>query len=183
MNHLVIASAVCLNLAVLLGSVDGLYFHLWKYRLFKWKESRFEHLLHTVRAFLFIPIAWLLFGKNYGGWRLWVGIVFASVDAIVELIDILVERRSRANLGGLSTAEYAIHVNATGLRFVALALIFVAKPAEAWSLTAPTLLEPPYPPWLTWLMLNTIPGGLIAALAHLWLLRAKYQFKSHSKIL
>jgi hypothetical protein len=178
MSHTVIVAAICLNLAILLGSVDGVYFHLWKYRLFKWKESRFEHLLHTVRAFLFIPIAWLLFGQNYGGWLLWVGIMLASADAIVELLDILIERRSRVKLGGLSPAEYAIHVNATGLRFAALALIFVAKPVEAWDLSGPLLLNPPYPSWLAWLMLNTIPGSLIAGLAHLWLMKPKYRAAS-----
>jgi hypothetical protein len=178
MNHLVIAAAICLGLAVLLGSVDGLYFHLWKYRLFKWQESRFEHLLHTIRAFLFIPIVWLLFGKNYGGLWLWVGVTFAAGDAVIELIDVLVERRSRTNLGGLSTGEYAIHVNSTGLRLAALALIFAAKPVEAWGLTAPTLLDPPYPSWLSWLMLNMIPGSLVAALAHVWLMRSKFQVKN-----
>jgi hypothetical protein len=175
MNHLVIAAAVCLSLAVLLGSVDGLYFHLWKYRLFKWKGSRFEHLLHTIRAFLFIPIAWLLFGKNYGGFWLWVGVTFAAVDAVIELIDVLVERRSRTSLGGLSTGEYAIHVNSTGLRLAALALIFAAKPVEAWSLASPVILAPAYPSWLSWLILNLIPGSLLAALAHAWLMRSKYQ--------
>jgi hypothetical protein len=39
------------------------------------------------------------------------------------------------------------------------------------------LFEPPYPSWLTWLMLNAIPGGLAAALAHVWLMRAKYQLE------
>lgn len=175
MNHLVIAAAICLGLAVLLGSVDGLYFHLWKYRLFKRKESRFEHLLHAIRAFLFIPIVWLLFGKNYGGFWLWVGVTFAAIDAVVELIDVLVERRSRASLGGLSTGEYAIHVNSTGLRLAALALIFAAKPVEAWSLASPTILAPAYPSWLSWMTLNIIPGSLIAAFAHVWLMRAKYR--------
>ncbi|MGH9767120.1 MAG: hypothetical protein ACREAB_06755 [Blastocatellia bacterium] len=32
MNNAVIVSAICLNLAILLGSVDGVYFHLWKHR-------------------------------------------------------------------------------------------------------------------------------------------------------
>ncbi len=175
MDHTVIVAAICLILAVLLGSVDGLYFHLWKYRLFKWPQSRFEHLLHTIRAFLSIPAGWLLFGKNYGGWLLWVGVIFASADAVVELIDTLIERRSRADLGGLSTAEYAVHINATGLRFAALALVFVAKPVESWSLSSPTLLDPPYPSWLTWLILTSIPGSLIGAFAHVWLMRSKYR--------
>jgi hypothetical protein len=67
------------------------------------------------------------------------------------------------------------------LRFAALVLIFVAKPAEAWSLNAPALLEPPYPSWLTWMILSLIPGGLIGALAHLWLMQSKFREAEASK--
>lgn len=175
MNRLVVASTICINLAVLLGMVDGIYYHLWKYRLFGRSESRFEHVLHTVRAFLFLPIFWLLYGENYGGWALWLGVFFVAADSIVELIDVLIERRSRADIGGLSTGEYAIHVNATALRLAALALIFAAKPVEAWSLTAPLVLSPSYPSWVNWFALNSVPAGLIGVLAHLWLMREKYR--------
>ena len=64
MNHLMIAALLCLALAIVLGAIDGSYYHLQKYRLYANAESRFEHQLHTIRAFLFAPIIWLLFGSK-----------------------------------------------------------------------------------------------------------------------
>jgi hypothetical protein len=177
MNHLITAAVISLNVAVLLGAVDGLYFHLWKYKLYGRSETRYEHKLHTIRAFLFIPIVWLLFGKNYGGWLLWAGVLMAAADTIVELLDVFCEMKSRAGIGGLSTGEYAIHLNATGLRFVALTLILLAKPASAWELNAPWEIAPEYPSWVTWLALNSIPGGLLGGLLHVWLMRARYRVR------
>src|SRR6185369_8512911 len=87
MNHLITAAVISLNAAVLLGAVDGLYFHLWKYRLYSRPETRYEHKLHTLRAFLFIPIVWLLFGKNYGGLLLWAGVLATVADLLIELLD------------------------------------------------------------------------------------------------
>ncbi len=175
MDQLVIAAVICLNLALLLGTVDGLYYHLWKYKLYGRAETRYEHKLHTARAFLFIPIVWLLFGKNYGGWLLWVGVLAAAADLIVELFDVFCEIKSRASIGGLSTGEYAIHINATALRFAALALLVAAKPAFAWQLGTPLEIAPAYPHWVTWLAFNAIPGSLFAGALHLWLLRQKYR--------
>lgn len=175
MNHLMIAALICLALASVLGIIDGSYYHLQKYRLYAHAESRFEHQLHTIRAFLFAPIIWLLFGRNYGGWLLWLGVLVFAVDAIVELIDVLVENRSRAKMGGLSTGEYAIHINATGLRIAAIALVLAAKPLPAWTLSSPSLIEPDYPAWLGWLALLVAGGSLIGGAQHLWLMRAKYR--------
>lgn len=178
MNHLVIVAVICLNLVILLGTVDGLYFHLWKYRLYGRTESLYEHKLHTIRAFLFIPMVWLLFGKNYGGLWLWSGVLVVAVDLVVELMDVLCEIKSRAGIGGLSTSEYLVHVNATGLRFVALALILAAKPLSAWGLSAPLETDPAYPLWVTWLALSTIPGSVIGGALHLWLMQARYRRRS-----
>ena len=175
MNHLLIAALICLALAVVLGGIDGAYYHIQKYKLHQHTESRFEHLLHTIRAFLFAPIVWLLFGRNYGGWLLWLGVLAFAIDSVVELIDVLVENRSRAKLGGLSTGEYAIHVNATGLRIAAVALVLAAKPVAAWSLASPVLLEPGFPVWLSWSMLCVVVSSVIGGVQHLWLLRTKPQ--------
>lgn len=180
MNHLMIAALICLALAIVLGAIDGTYYHLQKYQLHQHAESRFEHQLHTIRAFLFAPIVWLLFGRNYGGWLLWLGVLAFAIDSIVELIDVLVENRSRAKLGGLSTGEYAIHVNATGLRIAAVALALASKPVAAWSLVSPVLLEPGFPAWLGWLMLCIVAGSVIGGVQHLWLLRTKPQTVSQA---
>ena len=48
---LVVAS---LALFAAVGAYDGLYLHLWKYRLYAREESRREHALHTAVAFLFV---------------------------------------------------------------------------------------------------------------------------------
>ncbi|HEX8999432.1 MAG TPA: hypothetical protein VGB07_06005 [Blastocatellia bacterium] len=180
MNHLMIAALICLALATVLGAIDGTYYHLKKYQLHLRAESRFEHQLHTIRAFLFAPIVWLLFGWNSGGWLLWLGVLAFAIDSIVELIDVLVENRSRAKLGGLSTGEYAIHVNATGLRIAAVALALAAKPVAAWSLDSPSLIEPDFPAWLSWLMFCVVGGSVIGGVQHLWLLRAKPQTASQA---
>jgi len=173
MNHLMIAALICLALAIVLGAIDGTYYHLKKYQLHLHAESRFEHQLHTIRAFLFAPIVWLLFGRNYGGWLLWLGVLAFAVDSVVELIDVLVENRSRAKLGGLSTGEYAIHVNATGLRIAAVALILAAKPPFAWASSSDLLVEQAYPAWVSCGALLTAGGSLIGGVQHLWLLRSK----------
>ncbi len=175
MNSIVMASLICLTVAILLGAIDGSYYHLKKYQLYLHAESRFEHQLHTTRAFLFAPIYWLLYGRNFGGWMLWLGVLMFTTDAIVETIDVLVENRSRRNLGGLSTGEYAIHVNATGLRLASTALILASKPVAAWSLSSPTLIEPAYPEWLAWLALLIGGASVIGGIQHLWLMRAKYR--------
>ena len=102
---------------------------------------------------------------------LWLGVLAFAADAIVETIDVLVENRSRRNLGGLSTGEYAIHINATGLRLASTALILAAKPFAAWSFSSPTLIEPAYPEWLAWLALLVVGTSLIGGIQHLWLMR------------
>jgi len=170
MSSLLIAALVCLALALILGGIDGVYYHLKRYQLYLHAESRFEHQLHAARAFLLAPILWLLFGQNYGGWLLWLGILFFAADTVVELIDVLIENRSRAKFGGLTTGEYAIHVNATALRVAGVALILAAKPATAWSFSSVVTLEPDHPVWLAWLIMFVAAKSLIGGIQHLWLM-------------
>lgn len=170
MSSLLIAALFCLALALILGGIDGVYYHLKRYQLYLHAESRFEHQLHAARAFLLAPILWLLFGQNYGGWFLWLGILFFAADTVVELIDVLIENRSRAKFGGLTTGEYALHVNATALRVTGIALILAAKPATAWNLSSATALEPHHPAWLSWLVVIVAAGSLIGGIQHLWLM-------------
>ena len=151
-----------------LGIFDGIYFHIYLYRLHMYPESRLEHWLHTARGFIFAPIAYLFFVTNASGLAFWAGFACLVVDLLLESFDVLVEKKAREKLGGMSSVEALIHVMATGFRMAALALVISQKPLAAWSL-APGLELPPFPPYLRWMgilfMVSTFWGGL----SHVWL--------------
>lgn len=140
MDHLVIIAFVFLNLFMVLGAVDLFYFHIWKYRLHTRAESRYEHKLHMAFAFLMVPVAYLLFYQNFGGWALWAGVAAVAAALGTELLDVFSENDSRSSIGGLSTAEYALHVVLTILKVAAFAFIFASKPLAAWNLSSPAVL-------------------------------------------
>lgn len=136
---------VLLILFIILGTFDGLYFHLFKYRLHLIPAARREHLIHTARAFVFVPISLLLFVYNSSGLLLWLGIVLVALDGYLELLDILEERKSRASLGGISSEEAAIHVFASSFKFAAILLLLSTKDSSAYMSLHPTLLEQSLP--------------------------------------
>ncbi|HMS08015.1 MAG TPA: hypothetical protein PKE66_00920 [Pyrinomonadaceae bacterium] len=140
MEHLVILGFAFLNLFMVLGAIDLFYFHIWKYKLHTRAESRNEHKLHMAFAFLMVPVAYFLFFQNFGGWALWAGVAAVVAALGTELLDVMSENDSRASIGGLSTAEYSLHVVLTILKIAAFAFMFASKPLEAWSLSSPALL-------------------------------------------
>ena len=174
MEHLIIAAVAFLGLFTMIASIDGLYFHLWKYRLHTRPQTLYEHKLHTVRAFLFIPTVFFLFLKNFAGTVLWLGMLVVLFDLGIEMMDVLCERDSRASIGGLSSAEYAVHVLATTVRIAAIALILAAKPAQAWRLSAPTTMGD-YPALVTYAALNIIAVSAVVGGLHIWLMQKKYR--------
>ena len=136
-----VSAAVCLVLFGLLGAIDGIYFHMIKYKLHLHPPAKFEHQIHTFRGILFIPIIALFFYWNVSGPLLWLGIGLLFIDFIAELVDIAVEKDARAEIGGISSVEAAFHVTATGFRMAALAIVIVSKPIESfyWSTDSWTL--------------------------------------------
>lgn len=140
MEHLVILGFVFLNLFMVLGAVDLFYFHIWKYKLHTRAESRYEHKLHMAFAFLMVPVAFLLYYQNFGGYALWAGVLFVGAALSTELLDVFSENDSRASIGGLSTLEYALHVALTILKVASFAFIFASKPVTAWELSSPFVL-------------------------------------------
>lgn len=129
-------SGVFFALFAFIGAFDGIYFHLIKYKLHLSPSSRLEHQIHTLRAFLFIPIVYFLFAQNSVGLGLWVGILFTVIDLGVEVVDILVEKESRKNLGGISSVESVVHVAATSCRVAAILLILLSKNPNEYALGA-----------------------------------------------
>lgn len=168
------AATVFLILFGIIAAVDGLYFHLWKYRLYAQPDSIYEHKLHTAQGILFIPIVFFLFYANFGGIALWVGMFFIVVETAIEIMDVLTEKDSRAALGGLSSMEYAAHALAIMFRTFAIALAVAVKPMSAWSLSSPVMLNEQFQ-FASSVAFNTIVGNLLVVALHFWLMRDKYR--------
>ncbi|HEX7151111.1 MAG TPA: hypothetical protein VF618_06450 [Thermoanaerobaculia bacterium] len=151
-----------------LSFLDGVYLHLWRFRLQERPESRYEHLTHTWRAVLFIPILALLFLVDAGGWLLWTGIAFLLADLVVEIADARSERDSRSWQGGLTTGEYILHLVLTGVRVAGVTLALAAKPAAAWLLDAPLRLSTA-PTALSLVAELMLPGAVLVAALHVLL--------------
>jgi hypothetical protein len=160
MPGLLLVSVVPLFAAFLLGAVDGLYFHLRQYRLFAFPESRGEHLIHTIRAFLVLPPLALLYLADAAGLCLWTAAAAIAIDQLMLALDLREEATSRRRFGGLAPTEYQIHVAANGLHGIALTLALASRPATAWSVTACSVGA------------SSLPLAIQALVAVLWLASA-----------
>lgn len=168
------AASLLLLMYAGLALLDGFYLHLWKYRLYSHPESRYEHKLHTARALVFPFVLYVLFAGNFAGILWWTGVLAAAGDLLIGVLDVLEENNARAIFGGLSRLEYLVHVLANGVHFAWLALICIAKPPEAWDLSASVILSDPYPPLAGLAFWCLLPGAGLAAFLHLWLLQQRY---------
>jgi hypothetical protein len=88
---------------------------------------------------VFCPLSVLFFVIDARGALLWVAIALLALDFTLEMIDVLVEKQSRAKLGGVSSVESAVHVAATGFKAAALTAVLVAKPLSAYAIGHPLL--------------------------------------------
>lgn len=148
-----------------IAGVDGLYFHLYRYRLYRRPQSRREHRLHTINAFLFVPLVASLFVAAPRGLFLWLALLLFLASLAVEILDVLCEPDSRRDLGGLLPSEYLMHFLMSGLRVGAIVPLLVTPPVADWLPQSTTLgLRP------LWLLLcgAYIAGpGIGIALLHL----------------
>lgn len=163
-----ITITILLILFIILGTFDGLYFHLYKYRLHLVPSARREHLIHTLRAFVFVPLSLLLFVYNSSGLFLWTAIALVIADAYLELIDILEERKSRAPLGGITSEESAIHVFASSFKFAALLLMFTTKSADNYFSLTPWILDEPIPEHLSFVGAAFAAGSFLGGVYSLF---------------
>ncbi len=161
---------ILLVLFCLLGAFDGLYFHLFKYKLHLHPSARKEHIIHTARAFVFVPMSLLLFVFNSEGIFLYAGIFLVLVDLGLELVDILEERKSRAPLGGISSEETAIHVFASSFKLAAITTLLLTKEAAAFT-TMRAIETVPLPDYLRILGLLFAIGCLIGGIQSVMMMR------------
>lgn len=112
-----------------IGAVDVLWFHIWRLRLYARPHSAGEQLTHLVRHVLFSALAAMFV---LGAPREWILGVLA-LDLLNSLLDVALEPRSRAPVGGISGREAALHALATFMLGAVFALTLTAS--EGWSPT------------------------------------------------
>lgn len=159
------AAAVCLVLFTAIAGVDGLYFHIYRYRLYLRPQSRYEHRLHTLNAWLFVPLVSLLFCATPTGLFLWLALLLFLASLAIEILDVLCEPASRRDLGGLVASEYLMHFLMSGLRFGAIGPLLTSTPLSDWRLAHSSL--GPRPLWMFLLGLYIAGPGVGIAALHL----------------
>ncbi len=174
---LIVAACICFIIHALVASIDGVYFHLIKYKLHTHPESVTEHLTHTLRAGTMSVSAWLFFVNNSGGWLLWCGVLLILCDLCVETWDVLIERKSREHLGGLDPVEYLVHAHSIALYSASYALILASKPAAAFALDSPISLEP-YPDLVRLAGLAVAISAALGTIQHTVYLHPRYRARS-----
>ena len=104
-----------LLIAANVGAVDGLYYHLYKFRLATQPSARGETLTHVWRAIsTSFALLVLAAGTPSGGWY-WALVATFGSDFVIDLVDVSLEPNSRKPLGGLPTLEYVIHIAVTAM--------------------------------------------------------------------
>jgi len=164
MTHLVLASTAFLAVHAALGLLDGVYLHLWRYRLHAHPSSQREHRWHTLRAVLFPFMVATLYLAPPTGWMLWTGVAIVAVDLAILLADVIDEPDSRAPMGGLPGREYMLHVVLVTAHIASVTLLFAALPLDAWSVGSTAMVE--WPEATRLLAVNLLPGGVGIALLH-----------------
>ena len=126
------ASVVLLFAFLAIASVDGFYFHIYKYRLYRRRDSQREHGMHTINALLLpLCVAPLVLADAHGAW-LWAAVAVNAGAFVIESVDVFSENTSRRALGGLTRTEYWMHFTMSGLRWMHVGLAFAMHPATDW---------------------------------------------------
>ncbi|ASE62080.1 hypothetical protein CEQ15_11550 [Chryseobacterium indologenes] len=173
-----IISSILLISYSLLAVFDGVFLHLYKYRLYQHEESRFEHLTHTIRALLFTGILISLFINIENNNLFLFGCILIAVDIITLLVDAYVEKDSRAFMGGLPRWEYIVHLLVNGFHFAAIAVFLVIKiniNADGISLTENFQQIENYQTFKI-IALNLLPGAIIISLLHIMVYSPKFNY-------
>lgn len=178
---------ILLTLFALLGLYDGLYLHIFKYKLYANAESRAEHIMHTIRGVLFPAILYFLYLKSDCTISFYIGVILVLLDIITLGIDAFVEKDSRVFMGGLPRWEYIVHLFVNGFHFASIAIFLIIKlnfvNGEV-QLRTDFSSANNYPAFI-WLVTNLIPGAILMGLLHIMVIfpkTAKPWIKLRNKI-
>jgi hypothetical protein len=98
-----------LGVACTVGAVDVLYYHLYRFRLFEQEGSVAEEITHLVRHVTFLLAIALLSSGSASPAVDRAILALLALDLVNSTIDVILEPRSRAPLGGLPPGEYLVH--------------------------------------------------------------------------
>lgn len=163
-------SSILIVLFALLALYDGFYLHILKYKLHNNRESRNEHLTHTIRAILFPCILYLLFLKQDSNVSFYVGMFIVVVDIIILGIDAFLEKDSRQFMGGLPRWEYILHLFVNGFHFssIAVFLSLKLKLTENGITIVPNFQHYQSYTIFNLIVSNLLPGAILIALVHVF---------------
>lgn len=173
-----IISAVLLILYSALALFDGVFLHLYKYRLHEQKDSKFEHLAHTIRAVLFSGILYTLFIGIENNKLFFIAMILVFLDIITLIIDAYTEKDSREFMGGLPRWEYILHLLINGFHFAGIAVFLVIK----INLTKEAIiLQNSFQEFENYnlfkiIALNLLPGSILIGLLHVLVYVPKFNF-------
>jgi len=157
------------------GTIDGIYNHLYRYCLYAHASSFTEHLSHTFLSLgLALTITMLVFVEMGSVGFVFLLIIQAST-VLNTLWDVSLELKSRAPLGGFPPHEYFLHT-----------VIFLLHGAFIWAVIGNwdqlvhgagfgTLQWPPLSTFLLSNAVVLVVGGLAMFILHVYLLRVGYR--------
>ena len=92
-----------------IGAADVLYYHLYRFRLFAQPSSVAEEITHLCRHAIFLAMLVLLSSGDRSARLDMLVLGLFALDLINSAADVVLERGSRAALGGLPSMESLVH--------------------------------------------------------------------------
>lgn len=177
MEFAFLISTILLIAYALLAVYDGVYLHLYKFKLHDHKETRFEHLTHTIRAFLFVGILFTSFINIENNQLFLIGLTLVLLDVVTLLVDAYVEKDSRAFMGGLPRWEYIIHLLVNGFHFASIAILLIIKIklTDLGLAFNNNLHEFKNFQYFEMVAVNLLPGAVIISLLHIILCNINFK--------
>jgi hypothetical protein len=121
-----------LLLAAAIGTFDVFYYHLYKFRLYSRPQSVAEEITHLIRAGILVAVvALIMFSDGSPAARNAV-LALIGLDVVNSGLDVMLEKKSRADLGGLPSFEYLLHILATFVLGLAAASFWHASSSSGF---------------------------------------------------